>query len=66
MNATAAPSIPYPVAVVAQPCRNLFCDTCQTWTPHALTKNKTHYVCGCGAAIVYHINNAPPMMAIAL
>lgn len=56
---------PYPVAPPAvQLTRTLRCDTCGTWTPHALNYNHTHYVCGCGTQVIYIVNNGPHLWAI--
>ena len=42
-----------------QPERVLFCNTCQCWTKHVLTKSRDFYVCGCSTQIKYMVNNAP-------
>ena len=57
MRLQTIPRLPRAVAVVrhpAQPNRPLWCETCGNWTPHALTKSQTHYVCGlCATQIIY-------------
>lgn len=54
-------SLPIPVPAGI---RVIWCDTCGSFMPHALSKSQSHYFCSCGEAIVYYINNAPALWAI--
>ncbi len=53
-----------PPSVRIQTTRVLVCQTCGTWTPHALNASQTAYVCGCGEEVVLHINLSKPMYGV--
>lgn len=54
-------------AIVNTPNRILYCEICETYTAHALTKSQDAYVCGiCAAEITYHVNAAKECTAINL
>lgn len=59
-----APMIEPAEPLVVQHNRLLMCDTCGTFTAHALNKSQTHYVCSCGTMIEHHINAGPKLWAI--
>lgn len=64
---TSSALIPRPVIVIppaALRSRLLFCIACDAWTRHALTRTEEHYVCGCGASVIYIVNDKPALWAI--
>lgn len=53
-----AASEPEPTSAPAQPYRYLYCETCKTWTQHALNMTGDTYVCGCGNQVDYSRRSA--------